>query len=81
MTQFMTGPRGQKLAFSKIDGAGPTVVFLGFFWKTGPRRGGRPFFDLITQHMANPRARSPNTASRNGPKTPPPSLRPKPVET
>ena len=29
MTQFMTGPRGQKLAFSKIDGAGPTVVFLG----------------------------------------------------
>ena len=31
MTQFMTGPRGQKLAFSKIDGAGPTVVFLGGF--------------------------------------------------
>ena len=31
MTQFMKGPRGQKLAFSKIDGAGPTVVFLGGF--------------------------------------------------
>ena len=31
MTQFMKGPRGQKLAFSKIDGAEPTVVFLGLY--------------------------------------------------
>jgi len=31
MTQFMTGPRGQKLAFSKSEGTGPTVVFLGGF--------------------------------------------------
>ena len=31
MTQFMTGPRGQQLAFVKTDGHGPTVVFLGGF--------------------------------------------------
>ena len=31
MTQFMTGPRGQQLAYAKTDGHGPTVVFLGGF--------------------------------------------------
>ena len=31
MIQYMAGPRGQKLAFSKIAGSGPTVVFLGGF--------------------------------------------------
>ncbi|WP_112308757.1 alpha/beta fold hydrolase [Pseudogemmobacter bohemicus] len=31
MTQFLTSPQGRRLAFNQLEGAGPTVVFLGGF--------------------------------------------------